>query len=763
MAISFINKADGTANYTSSVTVSKPTSTADGDCMIAFVGGTRSSAPSGWTLLGSAASGTSSLGTCYVYWKVASGEGSSYTFNFTGGFLSCATILTYRGTHASAPVDTTDFSVVADSGTDFTTSSITADGAQWAVTGGIGYEFGSSSTRTWTAGTGSERTDHAVTNAGSPDNTNMAVYDSNAVVVAGAFTRTQTRSASAAGGMRFALLINPAAVVSVATPAAGNATVSAVGNAATVDAVPFLSETNTTDATYNFYIDWNNDGDFDDADENVSAYVLASGDVTVQYGRDGERSLSAISAGSVDLELDNRDGRFSPDNPSTPLADMLLPGRQVKIETVHLGITRTLFRGYIDEYELIPDKYAGTVKLTVLDMLNKLSAGRVSTIMYPSVQTGEAVGILLDAIGWPAGDRDIDSGATTLRWWFAEETDALAALGEVIGAEGPPALAYVEGDTFVFRDRHHRLTRSESSVSQQSYTSGDTEPAFSAPMTYNIGWKDLANQVVIPVEENIPDLVSEIFSSEDAITMTSGQSIAIKIDQGEGFVDLLTPVEGLDYVLVSGAVTMGISRTSGASALLEINCQSAAVIAGLKVRGRAIIARNTISIEYNDVGSQDDHGIRTLDDADLEVVSNQHDAWAIANIIVAQRAQRRPVVTITVNNGNDTRYYEILGRQVSDRIRITEGSQTFVDHEFFIERVEHSIAAAGKDHRVVFTCERAPSDTEDPDPPVFFTFGDASAGFNEGAFAETGISFTETIMILDDPANGALGTGGLGW
>lgn len=762
MAISFVAKADGTANYSSSVTVSKPTGTADNDLLIAFVGGTRSGGvPSGWTQLGSAASGTSSLGTCYVYYKVASGEGSSYTFNFSTGMLSCATIACYRGTHTTTPVDTTDFEITSDSGTDFSTSSISADGTQWAVTGAVAYEFGSSSARTWTAGTGTERTDHSVTNAGSPDNTNLAIYDSAAVVGSGSFTRTQTRSASASGGVRFALLVNPAGAASDTGPAEA-VSVTASAKNATVDAVPNLSTTQTTDATYNFYIDWNNDGDFSDSNEDVSDYVLAE-DVSVEYGRDGERSLSAVSAGSIDLELDNRDGRFSPDNPDSPMAGQLLPGRAVKVETVHLGITRTLFRGYIDEYELLPDKFNGKVKLTVLDMLNKLSAGRVSTIMYPSVQTGEAVGILLDGIGWPEEDRDIDAGATTLRWWFADDDDALEALGAVIDAEGPPAIAYVDGDTFVFRDRHHRLLRTDSSASQQTFNSGGTEPTFAAPMTYNIGWKDLVNQVVIPVEERIPDLPSDIFSSEDVINLTTGQSLTLKIDHSQGFVDLITPVAGLDYTLVSGTVTMGVSRTSGGTANLEINCQSAAVIAGLRVRGRSIEPKNTINVEHNDVGSQDNHGIRTLDDSNTEVVSNQHDAWALANIIIAQRSQRRPVVSITVNNGNDTRYYEIFQRQVSDRIRIVEQNQTFVDHEFFIENIAHSIAQAGKDHTVVFTCERAPSDTEDPDPPVFFTFGDANAGFNEGAFAENGISFTETILILDDSTNGALGTGGLGW
>jgi hypothetical protein len=225
VAISFINKAQGTSNYLTSVTVSKPTNTADDDVMIAFIGGTRSSAPSGWTLIGSASSGTDSLGTVYVYRKVAASEGSSYTFNFSGGWLACGVIATYRGVDTSDPIGGSTVTAVGE-GTGYTSASVTADGTQWAVTGATGYEFGSSSTRTWTEGSGTERADFGVSNTGSPDNTNCSITDSNGVVASGSFTRTQTRSASAAGGVKFAVLLNPDAPSSVNAPA-GVATISA--------------------------------------------------------------------------------------------------------------------------------------------------------------------------------------------------------------------------------------------------------------------------------------------------------------------------------------------------------------------------------------------------------------------------------------------------------------------------------------------------------------------------------------------------------
>lgn len=82
-----------------STIVNKPTGTADNDLMIAVIarsGGTTypNSVPSGWTLL----PGRVSTGDTYsVYYRIASSEGSNYTWGFSGAVNISARILTYRG------------------------------------------------------------------------------------------------------------------------------------------------------------------------------------------------------------------------------------------------------------------------------------------------------------------------------------------------------------------------------------------------------------------------------------------------------------------------------------------------------------------------------------------------------------------------------------------------------------------------------------------------------------------------------------------
>lgn len=115
MAISFVASSrapawTGSSNNTSSVSCAKPTGVANGDVMIAYCqsgGGATHTAPTGWTLL-SNYQNTGSLLTSSIFYKVASSEGSSYSFSDDLGDLTpmCVQIVAYRGVDTtSSPVD----------------------------------------------------------------------------------------------------------------------------------------------------------------------------------------------------------------------------------------------------------------------------------------------------------------------------------------------------------------------------------------------------------------------------------------------------------------------------------------------------------------------------------------------------------------------------------------------------------------------------------------------------------------------------------
>lgn len=197
-------------------------------------------------------------------------------------------------------------------------------------------------------------------------------------------------------------------------------------------------------------------------------------DVHIQYGRDQARSLQPVAPGTAEFDVDNVSRTYSPENTSSTLYGLLGPGREMLIEATYGDKVYALFNGSIDDFDIDPNAGSWKATFSGLDGLARLKNMPASTAVYPAVRSGEAIGLLLDAIGWE-GARDLDPGGTTIRWWCAETDDAFSELEAIVAAEGPAAFVTIGIDgEFIFRDRHHRLIR-DASVSVQA-TFRDTGP-----------------------------------------------------------------------------------------------------------------------------------------------------------------------------------------------------------------------------------------------------------------------------------------------
>ncbi|MDA1347622.1 MAG: hypothetical protein O3A47_01960 [Chloroflexi bacterium] len=83
-------------------------------------------------------------------------------------------------------------------------------------------------------------------------------------------------------------------------------------------------------AKWTVQVDWNGDGDFSDANEDVTSDVLG---LTLEHFRD--LSTGHVEAARLELELRNDDHRYSPPNGSSPLSGDLKPGRGVWVRAAY--------------------------------------------------------------------------------------------------------------------------------------------------------------------------------------------------------------------------------------------------------------------------------------------------------------------------------------------------------------------------------------------------------------------------------------------
>jgi hypothetical protein len=505
-------------------------------------------------------------------------------------------------------------------------------------------------------------------------------------------------------------------------------------------------------ATYRNSVDWDATGDYTTTGDNVTDRSLDERTpVTIRYGRDQARQFSPTSPGQMAYELDNRSGDYSPENASSPLAGKVLPNRPVQLQATFSATTYTLYTGYLDNFQLKPAIEERSIDVTCVDALGRLQGVTVSTEVYQGIRTGDAINYVLDAAGWPTTLRDIDAGVSYLPFWWAGKDDAFSAIMKLADSDGSAALITVDpSGRIVFRDRHHRLTRSASLTSQATWRSSVTEPVISAPVTYDHGWQEIINFASVPVSvRSIASDASVVWSTPGLLTIAPGDSLEIEAGGSSAFINAITPTTDVDYTEVSGSVTgVSLSRRSGASTVIKIRSLGGVTIQDLQLRAYPLNSTD-VTVTVQDTTSISQYGPRSIPTDRLPEWTNIYDAQAILQTIVGKRSQRVPTITVTMRGaGGTARLNECLNRDLSDRVHVTE-SLTGLDSDCFIEQIQHQIGAGGSEHVTTFGVEKIPTQVTNP-----LTFDKSGAGFDQGAFAQMGQDNPSTLFRLDTSGQG---------
>lgn len=504
---------------------------------------------------------------------------------------------------------------------------------------------------------------------------------------------------------------------------------------------------------YRLGIDWSDSGDPAATGEDDTSDVLGD-PLVVSWGRDTTQAASVPSAADLGFGLNNQGGRYSPENGASPLAGNVLPGRRVVFQHTDTatGAIVKLFDGILDAPTVDPTSKEFTANC--LDAWGRPSGEQLSTALFTGIRTGDAVNLVLDAIGW-TGARAIDPGVTVMPYWWEEGTDAATAIENLVNSEGPPALAYVRAGTFLFEDREHRTLSPASTMSNGLYT--HIIPAGSGPagdfkmltdtITYDHGLARIINQATFTVGERAPADTGEVWSSDTPVTIPSGTSVPLFVSTSDPFMLAVVPVQGVDLTVDSGTVTATLSRTSGASTIITLTASADAIVSRVALTAVSLPVQREFKAQAVDVSSVNIFGQHSWDRG--VPFANRYDAQAIANRIVATYATNRPVITFEIENLSSAYMAQIRGRQLSDRIHIRD-DQLGVDDDYIIERVEHTVTKFLR-HRLKLTCE-----VPQPVQPVnVFTFDVAGAGFNDGLFGVDGIDNATNLFIFDAPFDAA--------
>jgi len=472
-------------------------------------------------------------------------------------------------------------------------------------------------------------------------------------------------------------------------------------------------------------VDWDNDGVYEGGDEDVTDDVLS---VDTFAGRDLANQLTGKAvAGTLRMILDNQAGTYSPFNTSSPLTGNLLPRRPVRVR-ITTPVARTLWAGFIDQIRpIVQADHLNLVEITALGSLSALSETDVRVEMQTSVLTGSgAIAEILDQIDWPAADRDLDAGQTTMDRWFTDTLRALTAAREVEATEAGFLRETPDGD-IAFEGRQHRLAEPHT-IAQAAFTD-----AAGAALNY-LGIQEIDSSSLIfndfrsSVRKFTVGALAVLWTdpecdtSGDAPEISPGQSITrwagypnpASATDAVGVDAWTTPVVTTDYTAnsasngtgsdLSADVGIAVSKFSNAMKITVTNNGSTSMfITLLQARGTPVTISDPTTVFAEDATSQTRHGVRTYPrPAEAKFVPDTVEAQSWCDLQIGVYKDPIAVLSLTLSaNSNAYRSRAALDRDVSDRVSVAASTiaKLGIDGGFFVEAVRHSIRP-GKFHNV---------------------------------------------------------------
>ena len=476
-----------------------------------------------------------------------------------------------------------------------------------------------------------------------------------------------------------------------------------------------------------FKIDWDDDGVYTGTGEDVTSRLKS---VEWRRGRDQASQLTGRSvAGRLIATLDNSDGDYSSFNTGSPIAGDTVPGRKVQIELGNPTLAAR-WTGFLRTLDPIPHtRSLNLVRLEAWGPLGHLGQEDVDLAMATSKLTGQAINDILDGVGWPAGDRDIDAGQTTMDRFWLDQQKFLSACRTVERTESGFLREAKNGD-IRFEDRHARL-KSPHTVSQATFsdalgaTIGFYPPHQADPeatifnrfpldiQTYAVG--ALATLWTLPeTGANSPFIApgeTRIYWARYPNPVSPTNAFGVDA--------WTTPVDNTDYeantksdgtgtdvsadltlVVYKFGNTMKIEYTNGGTVGLFLTLAQA--------RGTPLNRNDPIRVEAEDTASQLKYGERTFSPR-RQFIPNSAEGqdWADFNLSIYK--DPIPIIRVRLDANRDSAHLDqALARDISDRITLvmTGGSGLGINEDFFIETERHELDEHGR-YFVTYDCSPA--------------------------------------------------------
>lgn len=469
--------------------------------------------------------------------------------------------------------------------------------------------------------------------------------------------------------------------------------------------------------TGSYVLEWDldADGNYDDDGEDLTCYLV---DVSYRIGRDQPSPLPGrAQAGRLQMRLNNDDGRFSPDNVSSPLYGTMGPHRKVRLRSV-TPHAEDLFTGWTNG-EPQPSATIGghpTATLEAMGPLAQIAEAFISPNATPGDTTLDVFTDLLSgALSEYLGTPDEAGGAyVTVSNWGTVPQRGMIPLRLLEDVEIGFLHERPDG-TVLLNSRDFRSTAARATTVQATFSDA-TGSLLSYDQVDRMPTREhIANRVAVERLELTVAATTDIWNFP-GVPVTVGPApyrhdvnFAATAPPGTFTGTWVTPVVGTDILYTGPAPTVINVVTTAALMTFTVHNLPAETTVLTTVKARGTPSTPPATQEFaivEDATSQAAYGARDLRVPGALPYSTYDDALTAAETWIERFKDPHTLLAIEFTaNRNALSFAQAVQRRLSDRIHVTAtGPRTMlgIDQDFHIEAISGRIDFSGRRHRIRF-------------------------------------------------------------
>lgn len=492
-------------------------------------------------------------------------------------------------------------------------------------------------------------------------------------------------------------------------------------------------------ASWAVCIDWNNDGAFDGAYEDVTQWVTAC-----RWSLGLNSYDETLGDEVMTINLRNEGGLFSPENAGGALYGSLQPQRRVQVTSTHDGLTRTHFTGWVQtitpEASTISESSCVVTcnsgrwfldrQIANIALLENVTATSAIETILTQVQLPPTTGVWILGV---AGASVL--GVSTIPGAFSQvsvldtTTDLLPYVGDYLPKD-PSVMATIklvaeaERGKFFF-DRLGRAVLWSRDRIQQLYSEPDSGGINAIQMTAINQWQmldyrygeDVSNIVRVRVYPRTRSAVATdvLWQLAVPLSLQAGEVKRVRVPFTAAALAAANRVSargvsvpaGADFAVTSGSATIAVQAEAQSAVLTVTNSSKivSATVGTIIQRGQTVSQNNSEEFISEDNASKTTYGEREYL-IDSQIVSDRAFGASMAEWELQRRyTPRGTCKSIKLRNINADYLSAMLGLTMGDAIRVQSSA---VGHtgDYLIVREEHYLWDELQRHETRWTLEQ---------------------------------------------------------